>query len=221
MVQRVYEQASKAAAFQKVVVATDHQQIFNTVKNFGGEVLMTGEQHRNGTERCFEALQLMPGQYDYVVNIQGDEPFIKPGQLDELSTLLNGQVQLATMVSKIKANEDLWHAGVMKVVFNRQHETLYFSRECIPHLRDVPKADWLQKGTFYKHVCIYAYRADVLAHVVKLPPSPLEQSESLEQLRWLENGYTIKTGITTHESMSVDTPADLERARQWARDNGL
>jgi len=220
MVVRVWEQAQKCRAFAHVVVATDHEEIAACVAAAGGKALMTGKQHKNGTERCYEALQLT-GQYDYVVNIQGDEPFIKPEQLQELANLLNGEVQLATMVSKIKNTDDLWHNGIMKVVFNKRNEALYFSRECIPHVRDYPKTSWLAHGTFYKHVCIYAYRSDVLAEVVKLPPSKLEQTESLEQLRWLEHGYPINIGVTEHESMSVDTPADLEKARRYAEENSL
>ncbi len=217
MIQRVYEQANKAKKISDVAIATDHSSIYNTAKDFGcKKVLMTSANHKNGTERCNEVIHLLNTEYDYVVNIQGDEPFVQPEQLDLLCSLLNGKTELATLVAPITEEAALFSNSVMKVVFDKNNEALYFSRECVPHLRDVPKQEWIAKGTFYKHVAIYAYRTDILNEIADLPVTPLEKSESLEQLRWLENGYRMKIGITDFESMSVDTPNDLEKAIKFA-----
>ncbi len=214
MVRRVYEQAIQAQAIQEVWVATDHPLIYQEVESFGGKVLMTSPHHLNGTERCCEAYDLLGQDFDYVINIQGDEPFINPRQLNELAALLNGQVELATLVSKVQHREDLFNPSVMKVVMDRQQNAMYFSRECIPHLRGVPTDEWLEQGKHFKHVCTYAYRQDILHAITKLPLSPLEAAESLEQLRWLEHGYRMKVGITEYGSLSVDTAEDLEKARK-------
>lgn len=214
MVQRVYEQAVQAQALERVIVATDHDKIFYHVQDFGGEAVMTSPEHPSGTDRCWEALSKQTWPYDYVINIQGDEPFIRPEQIDELSALLDRKTHLATLVGKVKEPALLFNPNIMKVVFNHKFEALYFSRECIPHIRGIKKEDWFTHHTFYKHVCMYAYRTDILKEITELPPSPLEQAESLEQLRWLENGYKIKIGITEHESISIDTPEDLERAKR-------
>nr|WKN38309.1 3-deoxy-manno-octulosonate cytidylyltransferase [Tunicatimonas sp. TK19036] len=214
MVQRVYEQALQSEKLSKVIIATDHPEIQQHVKNFGGEVCMTSPDHPSGTDRCREALDLQSESYDYVVNIQGDEPFVQPEAINELASLLDGQTQLGTLVSEVHDASVLSNPNMMKVIFNVQHEAIYFSRTAIPYLRDVPPDEWLQRHTFYKHVHLYAYRADILREITKLPVSTLEKAESLEQLRWIENGYTIKVGITHHESLSVDTPADLQKAKQ-------
>jgi len=214
MIWWVYEQAKKASCLQKVVVATDDRRIYDAVEKRGGEVVMTSDKHRNGTERCVESLEKIDGEYDYVVNIQGDEPFIQPQPLQELCHLLDGQVQLATLVSKVESEDALTNPGVMKVIFNKNNEALYFSRQAIPYLRDPGNKQWHNAFTFYKHVCIYAYRSDILPEVASLEMTPLEKAESLEQLRWLENGYKIKVGITEYDSISIDTPEDLERALQ-------
>ncbi len=212
MIQRVYEQSTKAKQLDEVWIATDHAEIYDHAKSFGANVVMTSEAHRSGTERCYEALQIIGNKFDYVVNIQGDEPFIKPEQIDELISLLDGNVELASMVSPIEDIETLFSPSEMKVVFDHSQNALYFSRECIPHVRGIEKKDWLKHTTFYKHVAIYAYRHDVLAAITALEPSTLEVSESLEQLRWMQNGYKIKIGITYHKNISIDTPEDLERA---------
>ena len=214
MLQRVYEQASAAKKLSKVIVATDHQEILEHVNNFGGTAVMTSEKHPSGTDRCREALDKESGEYDYVINIQGDEPFIHPDTIDELAGLLDGDTQLATLVNEVKEAPLLFNPSIMKVIFDKNYEALYFSRECIPYLRGYDKQEWLQHHRYYKHVCIYAYRSDILREVTQLPVSSLEKAESLEQLRWLENGYPIKIGITEHESISIDTPEDLERAKK-------
>ena len=210
MIRRVYEQSKQSNGLDEVVVATDDERIADEVIRFGGKVELTSEKHRNGTERCAEVLERYP-DYDYVVNIQGDEPFIKPQQIDGLCDLLDGSVQLGSMVKKIEDPTLLDNPSIMKVILNKFHEAIYFSRTAIPYVRDYPKAEWLKHHTFYKHICIYAYRSDILFEITNLPPADLETSESLEQLRWIENGYKIKIGITEFESHSVDTPQDLER----------
>tara|TARA_Y100001972_G_C7626773_1_gene314412 strand:+ start:239 stop:970 length:732 start_codon:yes stop_codon:yes gene_type:complete len=210
MIRRVYEQSKQSEGLDEVVVATDDERIADEVIRFGGKVELTSEKHRNGTERCAEVLERYP-DYDYVVNIQGDEPFIKPQQIDGLCDLLDGSVQLGSMVKKIEDPALLDNPSIMKVIMNKFHEAIYFSRTAIPYVRDYPKDEWLQHHTFYKHICIYAYRSDILFEITNLPPADLETSESLEQLRWIENGYKIKIGITEFESHSVDTPQDLER----------
>ena len=214
MIQRVYEQARKV--LDHVCVATDDDRIFNAVQSFGGEVVMTSAQHRSGTDRCFEAYRTLGGHEDVVINIQGDEPFIKPEQIESLIACFDSpQTQIATLVRPFEASEGyeaLANPNSPKVVLNERHEALYFSRSVIPYLRGVEPAEWLARHTYYKHIGMYGYRADVLGQITCLPQSSLELAESLEQLRWLQNGYTIKVGITTQETIGIDTPADLEKA---------
>ena len=214
MIRRVYEQSKQSKLLNEVVVATDNQRIADEVLRFGGKVEMTSDRHTNGTERCAEVLSRFE-DYDYVVNIQGDEPFIKPQQIDGLCELLDGSVQLGSMVKKIEDPSLLSNPSIMKVIINKFHEAIYFSRTAIPYVRDEKIENWLQKHTFYKHICIYAYRSDILFEITNLPPGALETAESLEQLRWIENGYKIKIGITTFESQSVDTPEDLARILKY------
>jgi 3-deoxy-manno-octulosonate cytidylyltransferase (CMP-KDO synthetase) len=217
MIQRVYEQASQA--LETVVVATDDQRIFDAVIAFGGKVVMTSEQHKSGTDRCYEALTKMEGRFDVVVNIQGDEPFVCPEQIEELKKCFDeAGTQIATLVKPFSADDDfdaLFNANSPKVVFNVNREALYFSRSIIPYYRNAPHTEWLKRQTYYKHIGMYAYRAQVLAEITKLQQSPLELAESLEQLRWLENGYRIKVGITETETIAIDTPEDLERVAAY------
>lgn len=208
MIQRVYEQAAKSEMLDQVIVATDDHRIFDEVIGFEGQAMMTRTEHKNGTERCAEVLKNF-NTYDYVINIQGDEPYIHPDQIDTVARLLDGEVELATLVKKIDDISVLDDPSEMKVIFNHRHEALYFSRTCIPYLRDVPSHERLRHHEFYKHIGIYGYRKDVLLQITRLPPGKLETAESLEQLRWLENGYTIKLGFTTLESQMIDTPEDL------------
>ena len=207
MIHRVYEQASKATSLNEVIVATDDERIYNEVKRFGGKVVMTAANHQNGTERCAEvALQL---DCDVIINIQGDEPFIQPEQINLLASVFTDGTatpDIATLIKEHALDEELRNNARIKVVINKHLNALYFSRSIIPFLRDTARAD---TTTYYKHIGIYAFRKAVLADLVKLPPSALEMAESLEQLRWLENGYRIKCAVTTLESVSVDTPEDL------------
>lgn len=211
MIQRVYEQTIQTSKISKVIVATDDERILDHVHSFGGEAVMTSTEHQSGTDRCQEALQKTGGNYDYVINIQGDEPFISPEPIDHLASVLDGQTQLATLVKLIDAQDILFNVNVPKAVLNKKNEVMYFSRQTIPFLRNSEENQWLGTHPFYKHIGIYAYRTDVLGEITKLPVSSLEKAEALEQLRWLENGYSIRAVITTDDSHGVDTPDDLDR----------
>ncbi len=219
MIQRVYEQASKCKALNEVWVATDDQHIFDAVFDFGGRVVMTNADHRNGTERCFEASQRIPKKADYIINIQGDEPFIDPKQIDALAGLLDGKTELGTLIKAIEDPTLLDNPNIMKVVFNKAMEALYFSRNCIPYIRGSQKEEWIKEHQFYKHIGIYAYRQDILERIVSLAESTLEKAESLEQLRWLEHGFTIKLAKTDIETFGIDVPEDLEKAQQYLKNN--
>lgn len=211
MIQRVYEQALKAESLNKVVVATDDERIAKAVHNFGGEFVMTGTTHQSGTDRCAEVSQHLP-DFDIVINIQGDEPFINPKQIDLLvSCFEEPDVQLATLIKEIHTQEELFNNNIPKVVTNSKQEAVYFSRQTIPYIRNAEKEQWLNTHQFYKHIGIYGYTTPVLHEITKLKPSILEMAESLEQLRWIENGYTIQTRTTNLETIAIDTPEDLNK----------
>lgn len=213
MIQRVYEQAQKAKSLNKVIVATDDPRIFEHVIGFGGEVYMTAENHPSGTDRCFEALQKAGGssQYDYIINIQGDEPYIDPETIEQMTKLLDFKTEIATAVKKISDYDSLFDPNVVKAVLTMRKQCLYFSRQTIPFVRGHEPETWLEHADFYKHIGLYAFRNDVLEQISHLPPSPLENTEKLEQLRWLGYGYKIYATITNYESIGVDTPEDLEK----------
>ena len=211
MVHREYEQAVKSTYLDKVIIATEDEKVVDHVAAFGGVSMLTKPDHASGTDRCFEVLQSQSEAYDYVVNIQGDEPFIDPKQIDELAGLLDGDVELATLIKKITTNDELFNLGEVKTVFNKKMEALYFSRQPIPYYRNAAELDWLQEQDYYKHIGIYAYRADILERISNLAVSDLEKAESLEQLRWLENGLKIKLAFTEFESICIDTREDLEK----------
>jgi 3-deoxy-manno-octulosonate cytidylyltransferase (CMP-KDO synthetase) len=213
MVQRVYEQALQASALSKVIVATDHHLIYDHLQSFGGQVVMTSTDHPSGTDRCYEALQKTESSFDFVINIQGDEPFIQPQQINILAACLtDSQTQIATLVKKIADSDTLFDPNKPKVVLNANSEAIYFSRQALPYIRGTQTGQWLDKHTFYKHIGMYAYRTDILAQLTRLPVSGLEKAEALEQLRWLENGYRIKVAITPYDSLGIDTPEDLIKA---------
>ncbi len=214
MIEWVYSQAKKSTKLDHVVVATDHEKIFDHMKTKGGEVLMTSKNHVSGTDRCAEALSLTNEKFDYVINIQGDEPFIDPRQIDLLASLLEGKTELATLIKKIKKSAVLHNNNIVKVITNANQEAIYFSRSALPHLRNVAPEEWISKHVYFMHIGMYGYRSDVLEAITKLSPSSLELAESLEQLRWIENGYKIKVAETDIESMGIDTPEDLERASE-------
>ncbi len=211
MIQRVVEQARQATSLSRVVVATDDERIRTHVAGFGGEVVMTSVHHQSGTDRCQEAVQQLGVSADYVVNIQGDEPFIQPAQIDLLTSVLDGITELATLVKVIDDPQMLLSPNTAKVVLSATGNALYFSRHPIPYVRGQSVETWLTNHTYYKHIGLYAYRTDVLAQLTRLPPSSLERAESLEQLRWLENGYRIRTVTTDLDTHGIDTPEDLER----------
>jgi 3-deoxy-manno-octulosonate cytidylyltransferase (CMP-KDO synthetase) len=213
MIQRVYEQSKKSRSLNKIIVATDDQRISDHVIGFGGEAVMTNEDHASGTDRCFEALNHVQEFYQYIINIQGDEPFIEPAQIDELAEALQDNVEIATQMIAIKNKEELFDAGEAKIVLNENNEALYFSRSPIPFVRNVSEENWHLHHTFYRQVGMYAYRKDILKKITQLPVSSLEKAESLEQLRWLQNGFKIKCVLTKYESHCVDVPEDVERLR--------
>jgi 3-deoxy-manno-octulosonate cytidylyltransferase (CMP-KDO synthetase) len=212
MIQRVYEQACKANSLSTVVVATDHEEVHYHVKSFGGKVLMTSSYHKSGTDRCNEALGLMEEDYDFLINIQGDEPFIDPSQIDLLASSLKEGVEIGTLAREIQEFSALEDNNNVKVIFDTHLRAIYFSRQPIPFIRGVVEENWLNHHLYYQHVGIYAFRTDVLAKITALPTSSLEEAESLEQLRWLENGFHIDVAITEKGSYGIDTPEDLERA---------
>ena len=217
MIQRVYEQALKSK-LDAVVIATDDVRIADAVMDFGGQYVMTSPNHRSGTDRCCEALDLLKTKYDAVVNIQGDEPFIDPKQIDLLVDLIvRDDTPLASLAKRIDDADELFSPNAVKVVVNQEGNAMYFSRSPIPFMRNVDRDEWLAKGRFYKHIGIYAYKADVLHQVAHMEPSALEQAESLEQLRWLENGLAIRMALSDAENISIDTPDDLHRAEQYAQ----
>jgi 3-deoxy-manno-octulosonate cytidylyltransferase (CMP-KDO synthetase) len=212
MIQRVVEQAKKASSLQKVVVATDDQRIFEHVQALGHEAVMTSPTHPTGTDRCKEVVEKVNGNFDYAINIQGDEPFIQPQQIDLLAECLDGKTELATLVKKIEDYETLVNPNAVRVIINAMNEAIYFTRETLPHVRGKEKSTWLEHFTYYKHIGIYAYRTDILQKITELPQGKLELAESLEQLRWIENGLKIKVNYTEFETQGIDTPEDLERA---------
>ncbi len=215
MIQHVYERALEAN--RNVMVATDDKRIFDVVKQFGGEVIMTGAYHKSGTERCAEAITKITGQYDIVINLQGDEPFIDPTQIKTVISILqqDENAQIATLIKQITTTQELFDPNIPKVVTDIHGYALYFSRQTIPYVRDRKESDWLSLSTFFKHIGIYGYRTNVLKEISTLQTTIAEKAESLEQLRWLQHGYNIKTAITYSETISVDTPEDLQKAIEY------
>lgn len=219
VIQRVYEQV--AGVLDDVYVATDDERIESAVKTFGGKVILTSVDHKSGTDRCYEACTKIGGGFDVIVNIQGDEPFIQPSQLMAIKACFDDvSTQIATLVKPFWPEDAfvaLENINSPKVVLNKNMNALYFSRSIIPFQRNAGKEDWLKNFTYYKHIGLYAYRTEVLREITSLPQSPLEIAESLEQLRWLENGYTIKVGISEVETIGIDTPEDLRAAEAFLR----
>ena len=217
VIQRVYEQV--AGVLDDAVVATDDERIRDAVRAFGGRVEMTSPDHRSGTDRCREAYDRLGVEYDVVVNVQGDEPFIQPSQLEAVKRCFDDPAtDIATLVKPFTEADGLAaleNPNSPKVVLDTQSRAIYFSRSVIPYLRGVERAEWLARHTFYKHIGLYAFRTDVLRAVTALPQSALEKAESLEQLRWLENGYKIGVGISEVETIGIDTPEDLEKAERF------
>ena len=216
MIQRVYEQVK--TVLDDVFVATDDQRIFDQVTAFGGKVIMTSPDHKSGTDRIQEAVTKIGGDYDVVVNIQGDEPFIQRSQIETVCHCFDDpDTQIATLGKPFTAEmgmEAIENPNSPKIVLDNKGYAMYFSRSIIPYIRGKEKGEWPKQYPFLKHIGLYAYRTEVLAEITQLPQSSLEIAESLEQLRWLQNGYRIKVGTTDVETIGIDTPADLERAEE-------
>lgn len=215
MIRRVYEQATKCTALKEVVVATDHERIYEHVQAFGRAV-MTKASHRSGTDRCREAIDIIGkdrySKQDVVVNIQGDEPFIHPLQIELLiGCFADEQVQVASLMKKIDHSSELFNENIVKVIVNKRQKAIYFSRSPIPFYRGQEKGQWLKHGTWFRHIGLYAYRIDTLNQIGDIPESPLEKAESLEQLRWIDNGIQIHMAETGMQHHAVDTPEDLEK----------
>lgn len=214
MIQWVFENSKKAIDY--VYVATDDERIFNAVKNFGGNVVMTSPDHKSGTDRCAEAVSYIEKELkqniDIVINVQGDEPFINPKQIELISQAFeDAQVKIATLAKRISDKEILFDENKVKVVFDNKNFALYFSRNPIPYIRGLDKNLWINSQHHFLHIGMYAFRKETLMRITKLEQSILEKLESLEQLRWIENGYRIKVLITEYESIGIDTPEDLEK----------
>lgn len=212
MIQRVYGQCMQSALLGDVIVATDDERIAEHVRSFGGKVCMTSAEHPSGTDRCREVVTSMSLDAGAIINIQGDEPFINPRQIDMLcECFADERTQIATLVKEITDEQVLFSPNSPKVILDKDGFALYFSREAIPHIRGKEKKDWLGAHNFYQHIGIYGYRTGVLLDITQIPPSSLEQAESLEQLRWIENGYRIKTSVTSLDTLAIDTPEDLKK----------
>lgn len=219
MIQRVYQQASQCSEVNEVIVATDDERIFNHVKGFGGQVQMTAATHQSGTDRCAEVANGL--DVDLLVNVQGDEPFIDPEQIKQLIGLFQrADCQIGTLVAQVTTLQELQDPNRVRVVRDVNDKALYFTRSTIPYLRNAPHDNWHLERPYYKHVGIYAYRKNVLQQIAQLPASGLEIAEGLEQLRWLENGYSIYTALTSSESPCIDTPQDLELLKDWLQKRG-
>ena len=212
MIQRVYQQALQAKSLTQVVIATDDERIHQHVQSFGGQSFMTKNTHQSGTDRCAEVATKFQDM-EAIVNIQGDEPFIHPDQIDRVVRILkqNTTVNIVTLARKITHSEDLFSPNIVKVVFNQSQQALYFSRQPIPFVRTTPPDNWLTVGSFYQHIGLYGYRRPTLLQLTNLPTGKLEELESLEQLRWLENGFDIGVGLTNRLTAGIDTPEDLKR----------
>lgn len=215
IIQWVYENAARAV--ENVWVATDDDRIFNAVEAFGGHAVRTLSTHRSGTDRCAEAARTLAKDlhFDVVINIQGDEPFISPLQVKQLASCFDGKTEIATLIKKITSTEELFNPNRPKVVIDSRQNALYFSRSPIPFVRGEKENSWLLASTFWAHIGMYAYKSSILQKITQLPPGKLEGAEALEQLRWLENGIKIKTAVTDHQSIGIDTPDDLQQAIDW------
>jgi 3-deoxy-manno-octulosonate cytidylyltransferase (CMP-KDO synthetase) len=217
MIRRVYEQAVASSVLDHVVIATDDARIYDHARSFGAEALYTRSTHPSGTDRCAEVAALLPG-FAICINIQGDEPFLDPIQIEKVCRpLLEDRAQISTLALPIQDHESLFNPNIVKVVFNKNGHALYFSRSAIPFLRGVETAAWAGKAAHYRHLGLYGFQRETLLAVAGLPPSGLERLESLEQLRWLEYGYSIFIAITDKDSIGVDTPEDAQRANEWLR----
>lgn len=215
MIKRVYDRAKQANLLTDLIIATDDDRIFAAAEDFGAKVVMTSPDHQSGTDRCREVLANIGEDYELVVNIQGDEPFIDPEQIQQIIQCFHDEnTEIATLVKLITDSEELFNHNKPKVLIDDDDFAIYFSRLALPYLKDVDKSDWVNAFNFYKHIGMYAYKTDILKEVSQLKPSRLEKAEGLEQLRWIESGYKIKVAITEIEAISIDHPEDIDRIPQ-------
>jgi len=214
MIQRTYEQVALVQGWDRIIIATDDERIVHAAMSFGAEVMLTSGAHLSGTDRCAEVLRMLGNDVDYIVNIQGDEPFIEPQQLVEILNAMDSNAPILTLVKQITTIDTLFNPNSPKVVLDNKNQALYFSRHAIPYMRGLPQEDWLAHHRYFKHIGLYAYRADILTAISQLPASNLETSESLEQLRWLQNGFQIQTVETQFETIGIDSPEDLEKIKK-------
>ena len=223
IISRVWHRVKRSALIDTVLVATDDDDICDHVESFAGEgaAMLTSDQHRSGTDRCGEVLERLANEgeeYDVVLNVQGDEPFVEVSQLQALiECFRRPEVQIATLKTPIRSTDELLSPNNVKVVCGADGHALYFSRQPLPHMRGVEPGQWLSRGAYYKHVGLYAFRADVLPELCHLAPGLLEESEKLEQLRWLEAGYTIHVVETAQANIGIDTPDDLAQAEEYLK----
>lgn len=214
MIQRVYQRVQQTPGIEEVLVATDDERIRSHVEAFGGKAVHTSSAHRSGTDRCAEAAESLSADYNLILNVQGDEPLIDPRQITQLLKTLQGPgVQIATLIKTIQDEHTLMNHNSPKVVLDIKGRALYFSRQPLPYYRGLDPVQWLDQQSYYHHIGIYGFNREVLKELTRLAPSSLEKAEGLEQLRWLEHGYAIHTGITEIESIAVDTPEDLQQVR--------
>lgn len=218
VIQHVYEKV--AAVLEEAYVATDDERIFSAVEAFGGKAVMTRTDHKSGTDRIEEAVEKLATDADVIVNVQGDEPFIRHSQIETVCRCFDDtQTQIATIGKPFDTMEAVENPNSPKIVVDNNGYAMYFSRSVIPFVRGIDSSEWLSHYPFLKHLGLYAYRKDILRKITQLPQSSLEKAESLEQLRWLQNGYRIKVGITDFETVGIDTPEDLLRAEEFL--NGI
>lgn len=216
VIQRVYEKAVDSNVLEDVVVAADSDKVYDHVKAFGGNVVMTSTEHNSGTERCAEALCKFKGDFDAVINVQGDEPFIHRRQIRMLAELIQDN-NIASLAKKIDNYEELNNTNIVKLVVDKDSNAIYFTRTIIPYIRGKKATELLEIRDFFKHIGVYAYKADVLREIVKLPACELERNESLEQLRWVYNSYKIQIGFTELDTLGIDTKEDLELAKKFVK----
>ncbi|MEL6359275.1 MAG: 3-deoxy-manno-octulosonate cytidylyltransferase [Bacteroidota bacterium] len=213
LIWRVYEAVSGCSSIDRVVVATDDLRIQSRVQELGGDCLMTSTTHQSGTDRIAEVSAQLP-EYDYVLNVQGDEPFVQSDQLEAIIALLKQGAQIATLARQIDSTQAIFSEQLVKLVLAKDGRALYFSRSPIPFLRDTAREEWVQKGLHYQHLGLYGFNRETLTALTRIPVSSLEQAEKLEQLRWLQEGFEIRVALTTHQGIGIDTPEDLENARK-------
>ena len=216
MIQNVYEQVKKCTLIDEIIVATDDIKIMDCVKGFGGNAIMTSTSHQSGTDRCGEVLKSIHQNFNIVINVQGDEPFIQPEQLKEvLFPFKDSETQISTLCKQIQNQSEITNPNVVKVVKSLTHKALYFSRSPIPFVRNATADNWIENGIFYKHIGLYAFTTDVLNQIIQLPIGNLEKTESLEQLRWLEAGFSIHVNESQYDSFGIDTPEDIISISEW------